>query len=82
MKYAHENGCPWDENTVDRAAYVNDLSVLNYALENGCQWPRQFLYGRMNDVAMELLYQYGCRHKWLVQQIQILATKKSIAQKK
>jgi hypothetical protein len=33
--YAHENGCPWDAITCDRAAVRRDLEMLTYAHENG-----------------------------------------------
>jgi len=41
LKYAHENGCPWDENTCKRAAINGHLACLTYAHENGCPWDKQ-----------------------------------------
>ena len=38
LKYAHENGCPWDEDTCSEAAKGGHLKVLKYAHENGCPW--------------------------------------------
>ena len=38
LKYAHENGCPWDENTCCRAAENGYLDCLKYVHENGCPW--------------------------------------------
>jgi hypothetical protein len=38
LKYAHENGCPWDERTCEKAATHNNLECLKYAHENGCPW--------------------------------------------
>ena len=38
LKYAHENGCPWDENTCAKAAINGHLDCLKYAHENGCPW--------------------------------------------
>ena len=38
LKYAHENGCPWDEWTCSNAAKGGHLDVLRYAHENGCPW--------------------------------------------
>ena len=32
LKYAHENGCPWDEDTCSEATF----KCLKYAHENGC----------------------------------------------
>jgi hypothetical protein len=36
LKYAHENGCPWNEETCINAAMSGRLEVLKYAYENGC----------------------------------------------
>ena len=36
LKYAHENGCPWDRWTCERAAKNAHLECLKYAHENGC----------------------------------------------
>lgn len=36
LKYAHENGCPWDEWTCNAAAGVGHLGCSKYAHENGC----------------------------------------------
>ena len=36
LKYAHENGCPWDEDTCSYAADNGYLECLKYAHENGC----------------------------------------------
>ena len=38
LKYAHENGCPWNEVTCIAAASEGHLEVLKYAHENGCRW--------------------------------------------
>ena len=38
LKYAHENGCPWDEETCASAAEKGKLECLKYAHENGCPW--------------------------------------------
>ena len=38
LKYAHENGCPWDEWTCSMAAFNGHLECLKYAHENGCPW--------------------------------------------
>ncbi|CAB9531057.1 ankyrin repeat protein [Seminavis robusta] len=35
-RYAHENGCPWDERTSSDAARHGHLGCLKYAHENGC----------------------------------------------
>jgi hypothetical protein len=36
LKYLHENGCPWDEETCYVAALSGHLECLKYAQENGC----------------------------------------------
>jgi hypothetical protein len=38
LKWARENGCPWDENTCAWAAERDHLEVLKWAHENGCPW--------------------------------------------
>ena len=38
LKFAHENGCPWDRKTCEMAACRGHLDVLKYAHENGCPW--------------------------------------------
>ena len=45
LKYAHENGCPWNENTCAKAATNGHLDCLKYAHENGCPWDRNTCYG-------------------------------------
>ena len=40
LKYAHENGCLWDEDTCKEAASNNNLDILKYARENGCPWDK------------------------------------------
>ena len=37
LRYAHENGCPWDENTTCMYAAEGE-KCLRYAHENGCPW--------------------------------------------
>jgi hypothetical protein len=36
LKYAHENGCPWNSQTGEYAAKNRQLECLKYACENGC----------------------------------------------
>ena len=38
LKWARENGCPWDEDTCVYAAENGHLEVLKWARENGCPW--------------------------------------------
>ena len=36
LKFAHEIGCHWDEETCTQAAINGQLECLRYAYENGC----------------------------------------------
>jgi len=36
--YAHENGCPWNEDVCRYACTNDNLEILKYARENGCPW--------------------------------------------
>ncbi|CAI6356757.1 unnamed protein product [Macrosiphum euphorbiae] len=38
LRYAKENGCPWDARTCTLAAKSGHLECLKYARENGCDW--------------------------------------------
>mgnify|MGYP003969262511 CR=1 FL=1 len=38
LKYARENGCPWDRWACIYAAKNNNLEMLKYLHENGCPW--------------------------------------------
>ena len=38
LKWARENGCPWDEDTCANAAKGGHLEVLKWARENDCPW--------------------------------------------
>ena len=38
LKWARENGCPWDECTCLCAAKHSHLEVLKWARENDCPW--------------------------------------------
>jgi len=37
LKWARENGCPWDEGTYLNAANGH-FEVLKWVRENGCPW--------------------------------------------
>ena len=39
LKYAHEEGCPWDKRTCSRAAEEGHKEVLEWAIANGCPEP-------------------------------------------
>jgi hypothetical protein len=38
LKWARENGCPWDEETCADAAEGGHLETLKWAREHGCPW--------------------------------------------
>jgi len=38
LKYARENGCPWDKWACSYSAWFGHLDILKYAHENGCPW--------------------------------------------
>ena len=38
LRWARENGCPWDERTCAAAAAAGNLEVLKWAREHGCPW--------------------------------------------
>ena len=38
LRYAHENGCRWNEETCRLASQNGHLDCLRYAHENGCPW--------------------------------------------
>ena len=38
LKWARENGCPWDEATLSCAAEEAGLATLRWCRENGCPW--------------------------------------------
>ena len=63
LKYAHENGCPWDEWTCSNAAKGGHMNVLEYAHENGCPWEEFTCYsaakGGHLDV-LKYLHENGC----------------------
>jgi hypothetical protein len=41
LKWARENGCPWDERTCANAAEGGHLEVLKWARANGCPWDEE-----------------------------------------
>jgi hypothetical protein len=38
LRYAHEHGAPWDEETTADAARNGHLECLRYAYTRGCPW--------------------------------------------
>lgn len=39
LKYAHENGCPWNVNTLTAAIRSDQANCMKYALQNNCPRP-------------------------------------------
>ena len=38
LKWARENGCPWDAGMCYSLAYHGHFEILKWAHENGCPW--------------------------------------------
>jgi len=63
LKYAHENGCPWDKYTCEYAAYNGHLECLKYAHENGCPWGADTCINAVTNGHLECLkyaHENGC----------------------
>ena len=41
LRWARENGCPWDERTCAAAAAAGNLEVLQWARAHGCPWDKE-----------------------------------------
>jgi hypothetical protein len=70
LRYAHENGCPWDEKTCSEAAAGGHLECLRYAHENGCPWNKETCYCAVADGRLDCLkyaHENGC--PWDVDQL-------------
>ena len=55
LKWARDNGCPWDEKTCYRAAKHGHLEVLKWARENGCPWNEGTCAGAAEGGHLEML---------------------------
>ena len=66
LKYAHENGCPWDEGTVYYAAKIGNLDSLKYAIENNCDWDQEYTikYASSNGHLECLKYLHKINCSW------------------
>ena len=63
MRYAHENGCNWNEDTCSNAARNGHLECLKYAHENGCNWnDRTCSYAAKNGhlECLKYAHENGC----------------------
>ena len=68
LKYAHENGCPWDRRTTYYSAENGHLDCLKYAHENRCPWDRRTTsWAAINDNldCLKYAHENGCPwDKW------------------
>ena len=55
LRWAHENGCPWDEDTCAAAARCEDLAVLQWLRENGCPWDAETCWSAVDMGDVEVL---------------------------
>ena len=63
LKYAHDNGFPWDTETCSEAALGGHLDCLEYAHDNGCPWDQTTCYyaaGRGHLHCLEYAHYNGC----------------------
>ena len=63
LRYAHEHGAPWDEETCTRVAYRGHLACLAYAHEHGAFWDKDTcswaaVGGHLNCLAYA--HEHGC----------------------
>ena len=63
LRWARENGCPWDQRTCAAVAAGGNLEVLKWARENGCPWDERTCanaakYGCLE--VLEWLRKNGC----------------------
>jgi len=49
LKYAHENGCHWDQLTCTYTACNGHIECLKYLHENGCHWDANTTYYAMHN---------------------------------
>jgi hypothetical protein len=48
LQWAHDNGCPWDEETCGQAAYFGHSDILQWARANGCPWNANAILAALN----------------------------------
>ena len=67
MKYAHENGCRWNEDTCTNAAKKGHFDCLQYAREHGCPWndktPSGAAYGGHMD-CLQYIFEQESQERW------------------
>ena len=63
LEYAHENGCPWNESTCDKAAETGNLDCLEYAHKHGCPWNESTCNKAAetgNLMCLKYAHEHGC----------------------
>ena len=63
LKWAHENGCEWDERTCAKAAELGNVEMLNWLRQNGCTYDeilRVRAFENHNWIMMKWLIDVGC----------------------
>jgi hypothetical protein len=60
LTYAHENGCPWNQQTCTFAAIGGSLKCLKYAHEHGCPWDISTFGCARADAMIRYLILNGC----------------------
>jgi len=55
LKWAHANGCPWDDWTCAKAAVGGHLEMLKWARENDCPWGAAFTCASLRRRAATLM---------------------------
>ena len=55
LRWARENGCPWDVGTCDAAAAAGNLEVLQWARANGCPWNENTCHWAAYNGNLEML---------------------------
>ena len=63
LRWARENGCPWDERTCAAAAAAGNLEVLQWAREHGCPWDEGTCWAAAVGGHLEMLQwarEHGC----------------------
>ena len=63
LKYAHENGCPWDSRVFTVAAFEGHLDCLRYLDKNGCPWDQNTCAGAAKGGhldCLKYLHENGC----------------------
>ena len=58
LKWAREQGCPWDPKVCSCAAERGHLDVLKWAREQGCPWGEEVVISATRGGHLEIL-------KWL-----------------